>query len=250
MTDLALDFATLDGQLAALAPVSAPADPWLQRRALSWGASEMAAVLVVTGRRTIDTIPAWQAKRLAIVRGLGVPRIYAEKAGLKRPLAAGPAAKLGNERERELLSSWSRLLANGEYAIEEELSLDVESIAHASSAPREWMPLVSRATPRIAATPDAWCRDIEGRLYDVEIKCAAWEVHECKWTWQVQVQAQGMATSSEGAIVVAGEKWAKAGDHRGPIKRAFVAPDVALRRELAEAAEEAWDAVEKLRSSI
>lgn len=252
MDDLALSFDVVDAQLAAREHErpAAPVDPWERRRKHAWGASEMGMVLVVTGRRALDTLPQWQQKRVRRIAPWGAPRLYLEKAGIKADLAAGPAAAVGIEREEELLDQWVALLQRGEYALAQELDIDIASVRHASQVPREWMPLICRRTHRVAATPDAWCRSTDGTLYDVELKTTVGAINDCRWTWQVQVQAQGMATSSAGAIVVGGEHWARGSGHGGRVLRAFVEPDEALRAELAEAAEEAWREVERLRASM
>lgn len=250
---LELDHTTLDAQLAAVAAVPAPEDPWLARRTLAWGASEMPMVLAITGRRAVEALPKYAQDRIRVTnRTRGYPRLVAEKAGLVAPLKSGRAAHRGQEREVELLGTWTTHLRRREYAFELEATIDVESIAHASSAPREWMPLRARRSPHIAATPDAWCRDRRGALYDVELKCVTTDVYECRWIWVVQVQSQGMATGSEGAFVVAGPRWAREAARRddGPVVRCFVEPDEAMRGELAEAAAEAWEMVETLRASL
>jgi hypothetical protein len=250
MLDMSIE--GMDAQLAEREHVRpAPsADPWLRRRSNAWGASEMAMVLVATGRRSPTSIPQWQRDHLRLLGPSGMPRLYLEKAGVVGPLKAGHAAAMGNEREEELLDTWIHLLQQQEYAIEQEVDIDIATVRHASQVPREWMPLVCRRTRCIAATPDAWCRTTSGLLYDVEIKTTIGGINGCRWTWQVQVQAQGMATSSAGAIVVGGEHWARGSDTSGRVLRAFVEPDEALRAELAEAAEEAWEVVEKLRGSL
>jgi len=219
----------------------------------AWGASELPMVLAITGRCDVESLPKYMQKRVRTTnRTHGYPRIVAEKAGLLRPLKVGPAARVGQVREVELLEAWIRELSAERYALEEEAAIDVLTVAHASSVPREWMPLRTRPSDHVAVTPDAWCRDMRGRLFDAELKCTGGLVPECKWIWRVQVQAQGMATASEGAFVVAGQRWAR-DEHRrddGPVVRCFVPPDEAMRREIAEAAAEAWEMVETLRASL
>lgn len=212
----------------------------------------MPMVLAATGRRAVEALPKYAQQRIRVVQGSrGLPRLYAEKAGLLAPLAVGTAAHFGQEREELLLRTWAEHIERGEYAVEHEAIVDPGSIEHASAVPREWMPLPARFARFIASTPDAWCRsDLDGSLYDVELKCVTSDVFEARWYWVVQVQAQGMSTGSEGAFVVAGSRWARARDWRGPVVRCFVDPDEHMRRELAEAAEEAWSHVAKLKAEM
>lgn len=246
----ALDFAGLDTWTPDPEEVPPPADPWLARRGLAWGASEMAMVMVATGRAEAAQLPRWAQDRVRVTnRTRGVPRIIAEKAGIVRPRKAGRAAELGTEREVELLRAWQGEIARGAYALEEEARLEAESVTHASAVPREWMPLQVRGGVMIAATPDGWARDVAGSLYDVELKCTG-AVNDLAWSWRVQVQAQGLATGSAGAFVVAGEWWAVEARERGRVLRAFVEPDLEMRREMVQAAREAWSMVEALRASL
>jgi hypothetical protein len=246
--DMSIAGMTPDPRAYAIGPES---DPWLERRMLGFGASELPMVLVATGRRRADTLPRWMQDQLRVTnRTLGQPRLYAVKAGLVQQKRAGRAAAIGQEREEELLDEWRALLLRREYALAEEASINVASIRHARSVPRQWLPLRARHSDHIAATPDAWCFDEAGRLYDVECKCVTTDVYECRWYWRVQVQGQGMATGSDGGFVVCGQRWAHDNRNDGSVVRCFVEPDDALRSELAEAADEAWEKVETLRASL
>lgn len=218
-------------------------------------------VLAITGRHPIEALPAYMRERclplgetmqripIHVRRYADRPRLLLEKAGLMRATKAGPAAKVGQEREVELLRAWSTRLVVEEYALIEEAEIDIATIRHASAVPREWFPLPARRG-KIAVTPDGWCRTNAGDLYDVEIKCTTSDVDECRWTWRVQVQAQGLATGSAGAIVVAGPRWARDAARRddGPPVRAFVAPDERMRAQIVDASIEAWSEVEKLKA--
>jgi hypothetical protein len=229
-------------------PPAPPRDAWLLRRMSAWGASEMPMILAATGRRALEALPRWMAQRVRVTRqSFGQPRIYAEKAGLLAPLAAGPAARIGQEREIELMQAWTMALDREEYAIPIEAVIDTASIRHASEVPVEWMPLRARACDHIAATPDGWCRSEFRDLYDAELKCVTSDCFEARWYWVTQVQAQGMCTGSAGAFLIAGSRWARATKDRGPIVRCFIEPDEHMRRELAEAADEAWEHVAKLK---
>ena len=241
--------------MQALDTPPAPEDSWLERRKSAWGASELPMVLAITGRYDVAQLPKYMAERCApfetrrvhLRRWEGVPRLYLEKAGIVRAEKAGPAARVGQAREQELLRAWATLLVVGDYAIEQEAEIDVATIRHASAVPRQWFPLRAREG-RVAVTPDGWCLTEGGALYDIEIKCTTGDVHDLRWTWLVQVQAQGMATGSDGAIVVAGPRWARDANRRddGHPVRAFVAPDAEMRREIVAASDEAWSSVERL----
>jgi hypothetical protein len=241
--------------IAALDERPASEDSWLRRRKSAWGASEMPMVLAITGRHPMHELPKYmqekcapfETRRVHLRRWEGVPRLYLEKAGIVRADKAGPAAKVGQAREMELLRAWATLLVVGDYAIEQEAEIDVATIRHASAVPRQWFPLRAREG-RVAVTPDGWCFTESGALYDVEIKCPTSEVYDCRWEWNVQAQSQGLATGSDGAIVVAGPKWGRQPDRRddGHPVRAFVPPDAEMRREIVEASNEAWVSVERL----
>lgn len=222
---------------------------WLERRKWGFGASEAAMLLVLVGRESADRLPRWQQDRVRpMKRYEDAPRLLLEKAGAVKSLPAGAIAARGLERERELLSAWALQLSLGEIAVPEESVIDVESVRHASAVPDEWFPLRAMRG-RIAVTPDAWCRNEFGDLHDIELKTTTGFAGDLRWTWQVQVQAQGLATRSRGAFVVAGERWALEAHRQddGPIRRAFVPPDRELRRAIVEASEELWAKVESLR---
>jgi hypothetical protein len=246
---------TADYAIAELDAPITPEDSWLQRRKHFFGASEMPMVLAITGHHPMHELPRYmqekcapfETRRVHLRKWEGVPRLYLEKAGIVRADKAGPAAKVGQAREMELLRAWATLLVVGDYAIEQEAEIDIASVRHASAVPREWFPLVARRG-RVAVTPDAWCRTESGELYDVEIKCPTSEVYDCRWEWTVQVQSQGLATGSAGAIVVAGPKWGREAGRRddGHPVRAFVAPDAEMRAQIVEASNKAWSSVERL----
>jgi hypothetical protein len=241
--------------MAALDERPTPEASWLSRRKSAWGASEMPMVLALTGRHPMHELPKYMQEKCApfTTRKLhqrkweGIPRLFLEKANIIRSEKAGPAARVGQDREQELLRAWVTLLVVGDYALEQEAEIDVATIRHASAVPREWFPLRSRLG-RVAVTPDGFCRTESGELYDIEIKCTTSDVHDLRWTWLVQVQAQGMATGSSGAIVVAGPRWARDAARRddGHPVRAFVPPDEELRAQIVAASDEAWLEVEKL----
>jgi hypothetical protein len=242
--------------IAALDKPPAAETSWLTRRKSAFGASEIPMVLALTGRYDAAKLPRYMQDRIApfetrklhLRRWQGIPRLYLEKADIVRAQKAGPAARVGQDREQELLRAWTTLLVCGDYALEIEAEIDIASIRHASAVPREWFPLVARRG-RVAVTPDAWCRTEDGRLIGIEIKCTTSDVHEVRWVWNVQAQSQGMATSEDGSIVLAGPRWAREAGRRddGHPVRAFVAPDEAMRAEIAAASEEAWREVEKLK---
>lgn len=226
----------------AYGDVTAPADPWLQRRGLGWGASDMPLVLVALGRAPAEQLPSYLRPDVAVTnRTHGAPRCIAQKAGLIAPRKRGSAADAGTKREPELLRAWSRTPE----------AADVGAITHASTVPREWMPLIDRHCAALSCTPDGWARDALGSLVALECKCSVHPYRDLKWHHEVQVQAQLAVMGASWGLVIEGPGWAAdfAGDGPpktyGPIER-----DDAVIAELRSAAREAWAWVERLKAEV
>lgn len=252
MTDeLSLDHETVAMQLAdgELAHVAPPADPWLARRTMAWGASEVPALLLALGLARGVDVPDYIARRArATTRARGQPRIIAEKAGLVAPLRVGRAAHLGTEREQELLEQWRAHLERGSYRCEAEELVIPATVRHASVAPRCSLPWVDRHCTVLAATPDAWADDALGAELLVELKCSTTERRELPWHWMVQVQAQLAVIGAQWGLVVCGEYWAAEWAHDGPIRAWEVPRDEALIETIRDACREGWRRVEALRA--
>lgn len=223
-----LGFAMLDQPT-----VEPPRDPWLVRRAHHFGASEVAALMIATGRRDPDIFPKWiQQKARKLIR---------IKAGLAKPSKPGGAALIGLERERELFVEWSRLVQFGE--VGRELALEHSTLRYSESVPREWLPLVDRECPALAVTPDAWGRDVFGDHVVVELKCLVKSYDEAPIHYQMQVQAQMAAMNARRAVIIAGDSWAASWAADGPIRSWPVERDDALISEIREAALEGMSLV-------
>ena len=248
MTDaLSLDAATIDAQLAG-PRARVYESPWHARRALGFGASDVPALLVGLGLHSVEDTPRHIAANAAPVRvaaggsalGAGVivvPRIVAEKAGIKRPLAAGRAAAIGTAREGELLRAWRDSLGP-------ESPYDPESVGHMSALPRE-LHAGQRdiASPMLAASYDGWCRDVFGGLLVVELKCGHLERDSLPWYWRAQVQAQLACSGLSRGVLVLGQRWAR-GDDDGPIVSWLVERDEIAIAEIRDAVSRAWAMVD------
>jgi len=224
---------SLDADRVAGAPSG---DPWLQRRHLLWGASDVPVLFAARGWLPPEALTASQRADLEPNRQ-GIPRYLARKAGLMAPKRSSG----GEEQERPLLSLWLRWA--------EEHGVDPDSVRHASEWPREWMPLPDRYCPHLGATPDAFGRDIyDGSLVGIELKAPpdsdAWSRWGLRWTVQVQAQMGVMGASR--ALLVCGERWAIP-PHEGPVTTMAIERDDAMIARCREAAADAWETVERLR---
>ena len=243
--------------LAGAAPVAEPADPWLRRRAHAFGASEAGALLILAGHRHPEDAPRWVAELARPIRvGLGgrwvqVPRLIARKAGLAAPAKRTPAMDRGIELERELFVRAVRLMVRGALRGGGGL-LDPRSMRHAASVPREWLPLVDRECPRLAATPDAWARDILDRHVAVELKTNVRPIVDLPWHYRAQVLVQCSTMAAESGCLIAGQGWALPRDDgpdgpTGPLAAWDVERDEVEIERIRAAARSAWDRVEELR---
>lgn len=190
MTDgLAMDLATMEAEAAEVRRAP-PEDPWLARRRLTFGASEVPVLLIALGLEA----PSPLTPKYIVSASR---KLFGMKAGTRKPDAGGRAAQVGNDVERELLEVWSRDPLSGWAAA-----------THADAVPREWLPLVDRHCPRLSCTPDAWCRQ-SGELVNVQIKT---DVGGGKRTitpwWRSQVQAEMAVTGSARSLLLYGGGWA------------------------------------------
>lgn len=229
-----VDPADLDMSVEAMSaplPVSSPGDPWLRRRMLSFGASEVPALLYALGvERPWPNTPAYV---LDLSR-----RILGVKAGTRRPAKAGQAAQIGTDAEPDLVAAWNRSPLSG-----------WPLVTHASRMPREFLPLLDRECPRLSATPDGWCR-VCGDLVLVEVKTdQRGQRTEPTREWRWQVQAQMAVVGCDSAILLYGPGWA-AWDmsRRGPISAWVIERDDEAIERIRAAAAEGWRRVEEIRS--
>lgn len=241
------DIAALDVPPVA-EPVPPPSDPWLARRALGFGASDVAALLVALGRRHAEDFPAWvrdAAKPIRTRAGI-VPRVLARKAGLAAYEAPSAVALEGIRRERELYSEAYRQARVAPWVASP--GLDPESLTYAPDAiPRECLPLVDRYERALSATPDAWARDLYGGLVCVELKCSVQAVLHLPPHYALQVQAQIAVMGAESGLLVVGQQWGASWAPDGPIAAWPVERDDAVIAEIREAAAEGWRRVCALR---
>ncbi len=104
-----IDF-SLDAMYPAATDAAPPADPWLARRLLSFGASEALALLLALGLEEPDhETPKYILDAAA--------RLFAVKAGTRKAKSAGRAAQLGSDAERPLVAAWNEAPPQGWPAI-------------------------------------------------------------------------------------------------------------------------------------
>ena len=241
--DLDLDASTVAAQLDA-PRVRVHASPWHARRAYGFGASDVPALLVGLGLRVGLDTPGHVAANAAHVRGRpGIPRLIAEKAGVKPPLSAGRAAAIGTMREAELVAAWAASLGPLD-------AIDGASVVHASVVPRELQAAIrDPECAWLAASLDAWARDALGDVVVVEAKCGHLDREACPWHWRAQVQAQLACTGLALGLVVFGQQWARSETARGPIVVWPVERDEAEIAEIRGACVRGWQMVETLRGN-
>ncbi len=249
--DLDLDFShaamTPDPLSSAYRP-RLEQDPWLARRALSWGGSEVGPLLVAYGLApAYAVLPAWVIEQAEHYQRLGIPKIVAWKAGLRaRPKGDTKSKGRGNERERELLARYKATIARHR--------VDPRSIRHADTVPQEFFPLVDRSGVPLAVTPDAWARSAsDGSLISIELKCTFDELSIVAppWHYVQQLQAEMAVMHASGGLLVVGERWVddRDGEHDGPIRAFPVAPDPDAIAVIRAVVTEAWELVLALREA-
>ncbi len=232
---LAMDIETMDAQ-AAEPRVRAPLSAWHQRRALGFGASDVPALLLAFGLRDASKATKRCRANAAIVRGsLGAPRIIAEKAGVKRPLAH-PG---GGKREGELVRAWAAGLTAADPFI-------ASSLVHYDEPEETKATLVDPECPRLAVSLDARIREMFKTLGVVEAKCGDTDTNDgvCPWQWGDQVQAQLAATGLSWGVAVQGVGWAY---RDGPIRWWLIERDDAVIAEIRGAVVRAWSMVEDVK---
>lgn len=254
--DLALDDATVDRQLSA--PIGyVHADPWLARRGLTIGASEVAALFVAYDVEDPSKLGSYARKagaRRARGRWKNEPRIILEKAGILPPLKSGKGARMGQERERELLIQWRERVKRGN-AGDAASMVDGASIVYVPDVlPIELAPLPSRHCPALAATPDVWARDVFGDLGAVELKCSMHPYGEAKRQHVIQLHAQVDVIGGTWAAVVEGEGWGadwrdRDGEPWGPIRTWPVEIDRGLIATIHEVCTRAMRRVSEIREA-
>lgn len=229
-------------------PAAPPTDPWLARRLASFGASEVAALLVALGRRHAEDFPAWvraQAKPIRTRAGI-VPRVIARKAGLAAEERMPDVARTGTEREPEVWRAFAAKLRGRDVRGAD--LLDPDSLSYVpATLPQGWLPLRDHVEPRLSATPDAWAHDVLGRQWAVELKCSTKAVLSVPPHYALQLQTQMAVMGAECGLLVVGQQWAAGWLDDGPIAVWAVERDDAVIAEIREAAAEGWRRVEALR---
>jgi hypothetical protein len=188
---MSMDPATMEAEARA-ARVTAPVDPWLTRRLLGFGASEVGALLLALDLASLEERAAAPKYMLDDARVL-----IRRKAGLTRGGKAGRAAERGAEAERHVLAAWACPVRS-----------QLVSVTHADAAPRSWYPLVDRECPRLTATPDAWGVDLFGDDVGIEVKATVHRREVTPWYWLAQVHAQMAVCGYPWSALVIGEGWA------------------------------------------
>jgi hypothetical protein len=260
---LSLAPAVLDAQLAEPAGYVHPSE-WHGRRARHFGASDVAALFVaydVEDPSVLGSYARKNGKRLA--RGpYREPRIILERAGIVPPLAGrGSGRQLGLDRERRLIYCWRDLVARGQ-AGEGAAQIDASTIAYVPDVlPVEIAPIVDRACPALAVTPDCWARDVWGDLGAVEAKCSMHPFSQARGSTPagvrrshvLQLHAQSGVIGATWGAVTEGEGWGAEwrdldGGPAGRIRTWPVSVERALVETIRQVVREAWAAVERLRA--
>lgn len=185
------------------------ADPWLARRALRMGASDVPALLLAYDRRPEEERTARRyhldAAEIVQTRRGPMPLLVARKAGLRKPQGRTATMARGTAREVELLRRWSvgaREILDG-------------SLVLASEMPRWARHVIDHDCDALAATLDAYALDVLGAAMPVEGKCPRSSVDGLPWYWRAQSMSQIAATISEVGVVVAGPGWGSSDDGGG-----------------------------------
>ena len=217
--------------------VAPPSDPWLARRMLGFGASEIGALYLAMGLRAPSPDdPRYLAE--------GAARLIGVKAGLRKPAGGSRATAGGQRRERDVLRVWADGGCPGS-------SVVPWSVRHADEIPREYLPLVDRHCPRLVCTPDGYARDDDGQLVHVEVK-TTWRRRDERhtgphlwWGYELQVQAGIAATGAHSGVCVVGLGYAS--DDDGDLAVHAVARDEEAIAAIRAACIDGWSRVERLR---
>ena len=219
-------------------------DPWLARRSLTFGASDVPSLMVAYGDQGPGGPRYILDKAKPHVYGGGIyPRVVLEKAGVRAASKGNSATRAGQERERQLLLAWKAKLP--ELGLEG--VIDASSIRHADAAPKEWFPLVDREATMIAVTPDGWCRDMLNALVGIELKCSVYDGEALPWYWYDQKQAQMAACAEDWGVVVQGVRWSRTDLRDGPVRSWVVARDEARIASIRAVCKRAWADVLEVR---
>lgn len=214
------------------------ADPWLERRQEGFGASELGALYIALGLRAPEP---GDPKYLLDAAS----RLFAVKARLRKPKAAGKAAAGGQRRERDVLRDWTDKGCPG-------ADVTPWSVKHADELPKEYLPLVDRYCPRLTCTPDAFARDSEDRLVHGEVKCT-WrrddERHmtgDLWWAYRLQVLGGIAVTAAHSGVCVVGLGYAS--DDDGSLCVFPVERDAEEIARIRDACAEGWKRVEAMKA--
>lgn len=227
MTDeLTMDPSEMEAQAREAAP---EVDPWLQRRMATFGASEIGPLLIALGREYPPNVRKYTVETAA--------KLFASKAGLRKPKRLGGAAQRGNDVEAELVHAFNQDPLNG-----------WPRVTHASEFPREFLPLLDRVERRLSWTPDGWLRR-NGALWVVEVKTdVKGDRTEPDWSWGLQVQAAMAVSGCEHALIIYGPGWAHWNENaKRPPTCWVVERDDDVIAGIRHSCAEGWQRVEEMR---
>ena len=227
------DLPSCDFDSLPVEPIGLPDDPWLARRMLSFGCSEIPALLIAVG--VCEPTPITPRYVTDLAR-----KLFGVKAGTRKPSKGGRAASVGADVELELLLAWNADTWSG-----------YPPAVPSNVAPREWYPLVDRYCPRLSCTPDAWLH-VEGELVNVQVKT---DQHGGKKAptreWIQQVQGEMAVTGSSRTVIVYGGGWACDWRDQRAYPVAFEVPrDDEMIEVIRNAAREGWAKVEGIRATM
>lgn len=259
----AFGMAALDAPPELELVTAAHATPWHARRALGFGASDVAALFVAYDLRdpaTLGDKARKNGRRYARGRFRGIPRIVAEKAGAVAPLATNDSViDAGKDRERALVEQWKLRLEKGTAGPDADL-IDPASVLYVpDSIPIELIPIVDRVEPCLVVSPDVLARDVLGGLGCWDTKCSV-EPYADKdrgfpLEHVIQVNAQYAACSATHGGIVEGECWAATWLERGDgpngnVITWAVERDESLITEIRQVVRRAWTDVLEVRAEM
>jgi hypothetical protein len=242
--------------------VAPPADEWLQRRALGFGASDIAALFV--GYDVHDPAELGDKARKnghRFARGKWkLPRIVLEKAGIVPPLAGNSARDAGKDRERMLVQQWRGLVERGQAGADAEF-VNPTTIQYVPDIYAiELIPFIDREEPRLVVSPDVFARDVFGGLGCWDSKCSVnpYASTERGFFYEhvVQVNAQMAACGGTHGGVIEGCGWGGVfrdhpdGTPSGRIQTWAIDRDGRLITTIRQVVRRAWDDVLAVRAEM
>ena len=184
-------------------------EAWLANRAMTWGSSDIAQLMLAYGLAPVDAkVAAWMRDGAAYYQRLHIPKLIAWKSGLMPEPSRDTAIKdEGNRLEQRVLSRWQFTQAHEH--------VDPRTVQHATRLPQRILPLVDRRCPAIAVSPDAWAYGhLEGEgararrdFVILEVKTTRDDLDAAPWGYVQQLGSQMDAMSADRGMLLVGVRW-------------------------------------------